>query len=64
VIEAAPPVKLTIRPESYIGALRFLEDEVPVGSFTERSAYLPAVPLPPIGEFVSTAIRHLRQAQV
>jgi hypothetical protein len=22
-----------------------------VGSFTERSAYLPAVPLPPIGDF-------------
>ena len=40
VIKAAPPHTFTIRPESYIGALKFLEDEVPVGSFTERSAYL------------------------
>ncbi len=61
VIKAAPPLKLTIRPESYLGALRFLEDEVPVGRFTERSAYLPALPLPPIGDFVSTAIKHLRR---
>jgi FAD/FMN-containing dehydrogenase len=61
VIKAARPLKLTIRPESYIGALKFLEDEVPVGRFTERSAYLPALPLPPIGEFVSTAIEHLRR---
>jgi FAD/FMN-containing dehydrogenase len=61
VIKAVRPVTLTIRPESYIGAVRFLEDEVPVGSFTERSAYLPALPLPPIGEFVSTAIKHLRR---
>jgi FAD/FMN-containing dehydrogenase len=61
VIKAAPPVALTIRPESYTGALKFLEDEVPVGDFTERSAYLPALPVPPIGEFVSTAIRHLRR---
>jgi len=61
VIKAARPLKLTIRPETYIGALKFLEDEVPVGSFTEKSAYLPARPLPPIGEFASTAIAHLRR---
>jgi FAD/FMN-containing dehydrogenase len=61
VIKAVPPVALTIRAESYIGAVRFLEDEVPLGSFTERSAYLPALPLPPIGEFVSTAIKHLHR---
>jgi hypothetical protein len=61
VIKAAPPVSLTIKPESYIGAVKFLEDEVPVGSFTERSAYLPALPPPPIGDFVSTAIKHLRR---
>jgi FAD/FMN-containing dehydrogenase len=61
VINAARPLKLTIRPESYVGALKFLEDQVPVGSFTERSAYLPARPLPPIGAFVSTAIAHLRR---
>jgi len=61
VIKAAPPLTVTIRPESYVGALRFLEDEVPIGSFTERSAYLPGLPLPPIGEFVSTAISQLRR---
>jgi FAD/FMN-containing dehydrogenase len=59
VIKSAPPATLMIKPESYTGALKFLEDEVPFGSFTERSAYLPARPLPPIGDFVSTAITHL-----
>lgn len=61
VIKAARPLTVTIRPESYLGAVKFLEDEVPVGRFTEKSAYLPALPLPPIGEFVSTAIKHLRR---
>jgi len=61
VIKAARPLTVTIRPESYLGAVKFLEDEVPVGRFTEKSAYLPALPLPPIGEFVATAIEHLRR---
>jgi FAD/FMN-containing dehydrogenase len=61
VINSAPPATLMIKPESYTGALKFLEDEVPFGNFTERSAYLPARPAPPIGDFVSTAIAHLRR---
>jgi FAD/FMN-containing dehydrogenase len=61
VIKAARPLAVTIRPESYLGAIKFLEDQVPVGRFTEKSAYLPTAPLPPIGAFVSTAMEHLRR---
>jgi hypothetical protein len=61
VIKAAPALTVTIQPESYVGAIKFLEDQVPVGRFTEKSGYLPARPLPPIGEFVSTAIQQLRR---